>query len=402
MLNRLLIFLMLSIGIVEDSSKGISPDLLRVEESSTRSFSSTPLLKDEVRLASLTEQQKKEMFLKAREDLFPAPPSTTAMPQSASSEAEKKKERKAGSVKEASITREKKVNNTNGSAKKPKKDGGSKSKDRDGGSQNQGNLKSKNPENSGSKNKSDLESKSDSNDKSDSKGKKGSKNRKALQNRSESQKKNESKTPQTFGDQAQSQIRIVKSGYQEDEGLMPTPPQTGKRGAFKRSRYLTPAVRRAIDRAPVKRARWKYIIIHNSGTRQGNARIFDIYHRRVRHMQNGLAYHFVIGNGRSSGNGQIEIGHRWQRQINGGHVASDYLNNIAIGICLVGDYNRDTPTPQQLTALEELISYLQRRVGRYRGRLAIVLGHREINPKPTDCPGRRFPLRWLHQKFPNR
>ena len=48
-------------------------------------------------------------------------------------------------------------------------------------------------------------------------------------------------------------------------------------------------------------------------------------------MSNGLAYHFVIGNGSSSGNGEIEIGSRWTRQINGGHVASDYLNNIAIG-----------------------------------------------------------------------
>ena len=195
-------------------------------------------------------------------------------------------------------------------------------------------------------------------------------------------------------------IRIVKSGRQQDEGLEPAP--AGGHGFFKRYRYLTPAVRRAIDQAHVKRGRWKYVIVHNSGTRQGNARIFDTYHRRVRHMQNGLAYHFVIGNGHSSGNGQIEIGNRWRRQINGGHVASDYLNNIAIGICLVGDYNRDTPTPQQLTALDELTSYLRIRVGRFKGRPAIVLGHREINPKPTDCPGRRFPLRWLHRRFPTR
>ena len=47
-------------------------------------------------------------------------------------------------------------------------------------------------------------------------------------------------------------------------------------------------------------------------------------------MQNGLAYHFVIGNGTSTGNGQIEVGDRWRRQINGGHVHSDYLNNISL------------------------------------------------------------------------
>lgn len=193
-------------------------------------------------------------------------------------------------------------------------------------------------------------------------------------------------------------ISIEKSGLQEERGYEP-PPKQGLGGLFKRWRYLTPATRRAIDQAKVKKGRWKYIIIHNSGTRQGNARIFDVYHRRVRKMQNGMAYHFVIGNGSSSGDGEIEIGNRWTRQINGGHVASDYLNDISLGICLVGDLNRDRPTKAQLAALDELITYLRGRVGRVQGKQAIVRGHKEINPKPTDCPGDRFPLRWLRERF---
>ena len=164
-------------------------------------------------------------------------------------------------------------------------------------------------------------------------------------------------------------------------------------------RYVTPAIRRAIDRAWVRRGRWKYIIVHNSGTRAGNAHSFEIYHRRVRHMVNGLAYHFVIGNGVSSGNGQIEIGHRWTAQLNGGHVASDYLNDISLGICLCGDYNRDVPTKAQLTALNELITYLRFRVGKVQGHDSIVKAHKEINPRPTDCPGRRFPYGWMHREF---
>ena len=192
-------------------------------------------------------------------------------------------------------------------------------------------------------------------------------------------------------------IIIEKSGLEEDQGFQPALKSSG--GWFRRWRYLTPAVRRAIDQAAVKKGRWKYIIIHNSGTRQGNARIFDNYHRRVRKMSNGMAYHFVIGNGSSSGNGQIEIGSRWSRQINGGHVASDYLNNIAIGICLVGDYNRDSVTKAQTEAMEELITYLRGRVGKVKGKPAIVVPHKKINPKPTDCPGDRFPYTWLRQKF---
>jgi N-acetylmuramoyl-L-alanine amidase len=202
-------------------------------------------------------------------------------------------------------------------------------------------------------------------------------------------------------------IVIEKSGKAEDEGFVAPPPKRGWSlfGGGPKYTYLTASVRAAIDNVKVKKGRWKYIIIHNSGTRQGNARAFDIYHRKVRKMQNGLAYHFVIGNGSSSGNGEIEIGNRWTRQINGGHVASDYLNNIALGICFVGDFNRDVPTKAQTAALKELIDYLRKRCGRIkvegRTRDIAVLGHKQINPKPTDCPGNRFPLKWLNSVFKN-
>jgi len=206
-------------------------------------------------------------------------------------------------------------------------------------------------------------------------------------------------------------ITIEKSGVEADQGLEPVPESTPPPapvgfwsrlfGSHRSYTYLSSSTRAAIDRAPVRKGRWKYIVVHNSGTREGNARVFDIYHKRVRHMQNGLAYHFVIGDGHGSGDGQIEIGPRWTRQINGGHVASDYLNDIALGICLVGDFNRDTPTKAQIGALEELVSYLRDRVGKSQGRPAIVHAHKEINPRPTDCPGDHFPYSWLHAKFGN-
>lgn len=199
---------------------------------------------------------------------------------------------------------------------------------------------------------------------------------------------------------------IQKSGLDEETGLAPTPePESrGFFGFFKASptyRFLTRSVRAEIDRAKVQRRRWRYIVVHNSGTKQGNAKIFDYYHKNVRKMPNGLAYHFVIGNGTSSGDGEIEVGDRWRRQINGGHVHSDYLNNIALGICLVGDFNRDKPTPNQFAALEELVKYLRVRVGKIDRKNAIVKAHKEINPPqwPTDCPGDDFPVRWLHGKF---
>ncbi len=215
-------------------------------------------------------------------------------------------------------------------------------------------------------------------------------------------------TPTSTPDDSDTQAPVVvqKAGVPtgEENTDYPAPPPRkkfffGLFGGGPSYRYLSNSVLEEIDRARVRGGRWKYIVVHNSGTRQGNAKIFDYYHLHTRHMPNGLAYHFVIGNGTSTGDGQIEVGSRWKRQINGGHVHSDYLNNIALGICLVGDYNRDVPTRAQYAALDELITYLRKRVGRVDRRLSIVKAHREINPVPTDCPGNRFSYTWLHRKF---
>ncbi len=191
------------------------------------------------------------------------------------------------------------------------------------------------------------------------------------------------------------QVVVTKDGYQKPHGFSLLPFSL----FGKRYQYLTRSVRAEIDHAAVLRERWRFIIVHNSGTRQGNARIFDYYHRNVRRMRNGLAYHFVIGNGTSSGNGEIEVGDRWRRQINGGHVHSDYLNNISLGICLVGDFNRDQPTRAQLDSCDELIRYLRARCGKVDHHDIPVRPHREMNPPrwPTDCPGDEFPYRWFGQ-----
>jgi len=195
------------------------------------------------------------------------------------------------------------------------------------------------------------------------------------------------------------QLTIQKYGYEKPRSFWSRLFGGGGRSTGAGYRYLSASIRAQIDRAPVAPARWQYIVVHNSGTRQGNAAVFDYYHRHVRRMQNGLAYHFVIGNGTSTANGQIEVGDRWRRQINGGHVHSDYLNNIALGICLVGDFNRDQPTRAQLDSCEELIRYLRQRCGKVGDHYPIVKPHREMNPPrwPTDCPGDVFPYSWFHR-----
>lgn len=145
----------------------------------------------------------------------------------------------------------------------------------------------------------------------------------------------------------------------------------------------------------VRRDNWDTIIVHHSAIKYGNAAAYDREHRR-RGMQHGLAYHFVIGNGIDSGDGEIEIGPRWTKQLHGGHVKSYQVNLTAIGICLVGNFEETRPTSRQLEALTQLVSWLRRDVVPKAQRFA---GHRQIQGEQTVCPGRYFPLAELNRRF---
>ena len=157
-------------------------------------------------------------------------------------------------------------------------------------------------------------------------------------------------------------------------------------------RFLPPGVIRTDDGVS---SRWKNIILHHSATANGNASIFGAYHRR-HGMKNGLAYHFVIGNGTDSGDGEIEAGTRWKRQIEGGHVGSLAWNRNSIGICLVGNFEKSKPTANQLDALVEIIDCLNSELP---ARPRRILLHREVPRAQTVCPGRRFPVSEVRKRY---
>lgn len=137
--------------------------------------------------------------------------------------------------------------------------------------------------------------------------------------------------------------------------------------------------------------RWTAIVIHHSGTENGNSAIFDRWHREGRHWD-GIGYDFVIGNGTDSGDGQVEVTFRWRKQLTGAHCKTpqNWANEDAIGICLVGDFNKTAPTARQMQSLLKLIRFLQRRYSIDQSR---VFGHNTTpGARVTDCPGRLFPM----------
>ena len=64
--------------------------------------------------------------------------------------------------------------------------------------------------------------------------------------------------------------------------------------------------------------RWRAIVIHHSGTENGNSAIFDRSHRDANGWE-GVGYDFVIGNGTDSGDGEVEVTFRWREQRTGAH-----------------------------------------------------------------------------------
>ncbi|MGE5309196.1 MAG: N-acetylmuramoyl-L-alanine amidase [Deltaproteobacteria bacterium] len=147
----------------------------------------------------------------------------------------------------------------------------------------------------------------------------------------------------------------------------------------------------AIDRLvghPYGHVRWRTITVHHSATRYGNARIFDISHRR--RGMGGLFYHFLIGNGNGMGDGEIQVGRRWLRQ-------SEVNRPQDIQICLVGNFMKQRVTDKQYDSLRKLIAVLKRRYnisGPY-----CLRRHRDVvrAGKATECPGRYFPIERLVQ-----
>lgn len=140
--------------------------------------------------------------------------------------------------------------------------------------------------------------------------------------------------------------------------------------------------------------RWRYIVVHHSATPGGNPRAFEAWHRSPsRHFALGMAYHFVIGNGRGMPDGAIEAGSRWRLQQQGAHIAAALrdeetganLASESIGICLVGNFEHSEPTRAQRAALQRLLAVLQRRYAIASSR---VQGHSDIHPGHTACPGR--------------
>lgn len=133
--------------------------------------------------------------------------------------------------------------------------------------------------------------------------------------------------------------------------------------------------------------KWRYIIIHHSATHEGSSLTFNKYHQSK--GWDGVGYDFIINNGKSGKpDGFIEITPRWLKQLDGAHCHASDMNTKGIGICLVGNFNEERPTKEQMASLAYLVNELR---SYYKIPKSKILGHRDVAGSQTECPGQNFP-----------
>jgi N-acetyl-anhydromuramyl-L-alanine amidase AmpD len=141
---------------------------------------------------------------------------------------------------------------------------------------------------------------------------------------------------------------------------------------------------------PTTERQWKWIVLHHSDDDSGSVAKYDRYHRYTKHWEHGCGYHFVIGNGTETRDGEVEMGPRWSQQLHGAHAKTpdNRYNEHGVGICLVGDFHHGSgrPSEAQMDSLVQLTRWL---MARYDIPEANVQGHCDCCK--TNCPGRNFP-----------
>jgi hypothetical protein len=185
--------------------------------------------------------------------------------------------------------------------------------------------------------------------------------------------------------------RLQPPGTSLNGGRRTTTPARLRRTSFREQ--LIPFTNNPDDLfAPPKADRpWKYVVLHHSATSSGNYEEIDREHRK-RLGWDGCGYHFVIGNGTDSPDGQIEVARRWSEQKHGVHCRNGKtpdVNEYGIGICLVGNIDDQPPTARQVAAAQALVAYLGQR---YKIPSDHIGTHSQLADSPTDCPGRQFPV----------
>lgn len=124
--------------------------------------------------------------------------------------------------------------------------------------------------------------------------------------------------------------------------------------------------------ALTQRQKTDLIVLHHAAAK--NATIYNIHNWHLAQHWAGCGYHFYIRKDGTIYRGRPEC-------TIGAHAVGH--NATSIGICLEGDFNKQSPTKEQIKSGAELITYLKKKYN-----IENVKGHGDL--MATDCPGKWF------------
>ena len=122
----------------------------------------------------------------------------------------------------------------------------------------------------------------------------------------------------------------------------------------------------------------EYLVIHHSQREKDSPRFI-----KKRHLKRGwedIGYHYVI-----TKRGRLAKG-RSKKYI-GAHVKGHNRNSL--GICLIGNFDKEFPTKKQL---KKLIKFLKKLSKKYNIKNKNIVGHREFKGVTKTCPGKNIDL----------
>lgn len=130
---------------------------------------------------------------------------------------------------------------------------------------------------------------------------------------------------------------------------------------------------------PIQMIKWRNIVIHSASAQERS--IID-------------KCHFVIEPDASQHSGRIRATKLWKRQDHRYYIArpnSGFCEN-SIAVCIIGDFNRVSPSSKQMSDALSLVQALQFEFQISRGHVYL---HRNLD-STSRSPGRNFPADWFN------
>lgn len=142
--------------------------------------------------------------------------------------------------------------------------------------------------------------------------------------------------------------------------------------------------KRKYSRRPLTRI--STVVVHHSATASGSPEAFARYHVEA-HDWPGIGYHYVIAK-----DGTVY-------KTNNASTVSYHAkgaNLKSLGVCLIGNFDREHPGDVQMDALVELLHELMKAYGISPDN---VIGHREVPGTQKSCPGANFDMDALRARL---